>query len=128
MKKIFVFVALIIILFSGCGKEKYYPETGKVISVSGDVVTVETCTGNLFEFYGAEDWMIGDCVSMILNSCGTPTVEDDEILKVKYSGAGNFSRFFLCGHPYIIRICIIYDLSGRNGILYQAVYYTVWKH
>ena len=98
MKKIFVFVALIIILFSGCGKiEKYYPETGKVISVSGDVVTVETCTGNLFEFYGSEDWMIGDCVSMILNSCGTPTVEDDEILKVKYSGAGNFSRFFYAG-------------------------------
>ena len=95
MKKIFVFVALIIILFSGCGKiEKYYPETGKVISVSGDVVTVETYTGNLFEFYGSEDWMTGDCVSMILNSCGTPTVEDDEILKVKYSGAGNFSRFF----------------------------------
>lgn len=96
-KKVFVFVALIIILFSGCGKEKYYPETGKVISVSGDVVTVETCTGNLFEFYGSEDWMIGDCVSMILNSCGTPTVEDDEILKVKYSGAGNFSRFFYAG-------------------------------
>ncbi len=125
-KKAFVFVALIIILFSGCGEEKYYPETGKVISVSGDVVTVETCTGNLFEFYGSEDWMIGDCVSMILNSCGTPTVEDDEILKVKYSG--RFFPLFLCGNPYIIHICIIYDLSGRNGILYQAVYYTVWKH
>ena len=85
-KKVFVFVVLIIILFSGCGKEKYYPETGKVISVSGDVVTVETCTGNLFEFYGSEDWITGDCVSMILNSCGTPTVKDDEIEKVKYSG------------------------------------------
>lgn len=63
-----------------------YPETGKVVSISGDAVTVETSTGNLFEFYGSEDWFVGDIVSMIMDSCGTVQVNDDVIITVKYSG------------------------------------------
>ena len=44
--------------------------------------------------------------------------------KSQVQRSGKLFPLFLCEHPYIIRICIIYDLSGRNGILYQAVYYT----
>jgi len=63
-----------------------YPETGVVVEIHDDIVVVETSTGNLFEFYGSEDWFVGDIVSMIMDSCGTANVKDDVIITVKYSG------------------------------------------
>ena len=89
MKKLMILILAIAIVACtcSCGKSStLYPETGKVVSISGDAVTVETSTGNLFEFYGSEDWFIGDCVSMIMDSCGTAEVNDDIIITVKYSG------------------------------------------
>lgn len=87
MKKLLIIILAITIIACtcSCGKSTLYPETGKVVSISGDVVTVETCTGNIFEFYGAEDWSIGDCVSMIMDSCGTQMVTDDIIIDAYYS-------------------------------------------
>ena len=89
MKKLMILILAIAIVACtcSCGKSStLYPETGKVVSISGDVVTVETCTGNLFEFYGAEDWMVNDCISLIMDGCGTEEVNDDVIIAVKYSG------------------------------------------
>lgn len=65
----------------------FHPETAKVkeTNENSDIVTVETATGNLFEFYGCEDWEIGDLCSMIMWSKFTPKVEDDVIFKVRYS-------------------------------------------
>lgn len=86
MKKLILILAIVIIAcVCSCGKSTLYPETGKVVSISGDAVTVETSTGNLFEFYGSEDWSIGDCVSMIIESCGTQKVTDDMIIDAHYS-------------------------------------------
>ena len=62
-----------------------YAETAKVISVENDVVAVETSTGHIFTFKGAEDWEIGDCASLIMNSRETQYVDDDEIIKADYS-------------------------------------------
>lgn len=85
-RKRFLILAILIVCMCSCGKSStLYPETGKVVSISGDAVTVETSTGNLFEFYGSEDWFIGDCVSMIMDSCGTQKVTDDMVIDAHYS-------------------------------------------
>lgn len=88
MKKLLIIILAIAIIACtcSCGKSTLYPETGKVVEICNDVVTVETSTGNLFEFYGSEDWMIGDCISLIMDGCGTAEVNDDVIITVKYSG------------------------------------------
>lgn len=66
----------------------FYPETAIVreVSATTDLVVVETSTGNLFVFRGAEDWMEGDAVSLIMDSRATEEVEDDEIVSTKYAG------------------------------------------
>lgn len=88
MKKLLIIILAIAIIACtcSCGKSTLYPETGKVVEICNDVVTVETSTGNLFAFYGAEDWFVGDIVSMIMDSCGTTEITDDMIIAVKYSG------------------------------------------
>lgn len=88
MKKLLIIILAIAIIACtcSCGKSTLYPETGKVVEICNDEVVVETCTGNLFAFYGAEDWFVGDCVSMIMDSCGTTEITDDIIITVKYSG------------------------------------------
>ena len=89
MRKVAIIIIFILatMILTSCssGKSTLYPETGKVVSISGDAVTVETSTGNLFEFYGSEDWFIGDCVSMVMDSCGTQRVTDDIIIDAHYS-------------------------------------------
>lgn len=64
-----------------------YPETAMVTKLNRkkDIVTVETATGNRFEFYGCEDWERGDLCSMLMYSKGTKKVRDDVILDVRYS-------------------------------------------
>ena len=89
MRKILILIlilATLLALVSACGKSTLYPETGKVVEICNDTVSVETSTGNVFEFYGAEDWFVGDCISLIMDGCGTANVEDDVIITVKYSG------------------------------------------
>lgn len=65
-----------------------YANTGRVMAVSAgtDTVIVEDYSGNLWAFYGAEDWMEGDCVSLVMGDNATPELTDDEILSVRYSG------------------------------------------
>lgn len=89
MKKLMVLILAIVIIACAtcsCGKSTLYPETGKVVEICNDTVSVETYTGNVFEFYGSEDWMIGDCISLIMDGCGTAEVNDDVIITAKYSG------------------------------------------
>ena len=89
MKKLLILILAIAIIACAtcsCGKSTLYPETGKVVEICNDTVSVETSTGNIFEFYGSEDWFVGDIASMIMDSCGTAEVNDDVIITVKYSG------------------------------------------
>lgn len=69
-------------------RSDFYPETAIVreVSATTDLVVVETSTGNLFAFRGAEDWEKGDAVSLIMDSRATDMVEDDEIVSTKYAG------------------------------------------
>lgn len=67
--------------------KNYYAMTAEVIGVSEerDIVTVEDYNGNLWEFYGAEDWHKKDCASLLMDSKGTDTIKDDEIIKATFS-------------------------------------------
>ncbi len=68
------------------GQETYYPTTMTVTSVKNDIVTLEDFNGYVWEFEGAEDWLVGDICACIMNDKGTPSILDDEIVKTKYCG------------------------------------------
>jgi len=65
-----------------------YPATLVVTQINEetDTVTASTATGFVYEFYGVEDWMVGDLCSAIMNDNGTPEITDDRIEKCQYSG------------------------------------------
>jgi hypothetical protein len=65
----------------------YYALTAQVVKIdrAQDIVTVEDSVGNLWEFYGVEDWEIGDCASMVMDDMGTDRIYDDEIVNVRYA-------------------------------------------
>lgn len=87
MKKL-IALTLVLIALCGVATAEIYPETAKVVEVdyNTDTVTVETFTGFLFAFEGCEDWMIGDCASLIMEDNGTELVYDDEIIMAQYGG------------------------------------------
>lgn len=65
----------------------YYALTTCVVEVDrdNDIVTCEDSNGNLWEFYGCEDWQEGDCASLLMNSRGTASIYDDAIEGARYS-------------------------------------------
>lgn len=89
MKKILLpmLIALVVISTTSCGAE-IYPRTMVVTEINeeADVVTLTDAVGFEWEFYGVEDWAIGDICSCIMNDNGTENIEDDEIVKTRYNG------------------------------------------
>lgn len=69
-------------------KSQMYPECGVIIKIDKrrNTVTFQTQNGNMFAFYGTEDFLVGDLVAVIMDDNGTPKVSDDKIMDVKYSG------------------------------------------
>lgn len=63
-----------------------YPDAMAVTEITDDLVTIETATGNQFQFYGAEDYDEGDLVAVLMYSRGTENVTDDIIVRVRYAG------------------------------------------
>lgn len=99
MKKLTTIITVIVIILSACillafagnAEEKApetYANTARVMAISygTDTVVVEDYNGNLWAFYGTEDWMEGDCVSLVMSDEGTEEIVDDVILSVRYSG------------------------------------------
>lgn len=97
--KILVWVVTIVIIggtsvfLYGVIKEKQnkpqtYPMMTVVVDISraNDNVTVKDFNGNLWQFKGCEDWMIGDICSCIMDNKGTEEIKDDEIIDIKYDG------------------------------------------
>lgn len=68
--------------------DEIYPLTTVVVSVDAenDVVTCIDYNGNLWEFYGCEDWEQGDIASLLMKNCGTAEIFDDEIIMANYCG------------------------------------------
>ncbi len=69
-------------------KSREYPDCGVIIGTDEekDLVTIQMQNGNMFDFYGIEDYFLGDLVAVIMNDNGTPEVYDDEIVSTKYVG------------------------------------------
>jgi len=67
--------------------EQFYALTCKVVEIDKehDTVTMEDSTGHRWEFYGTEDWEINDCVSAMMDDCGTDSIFDDKIVSARYS-------------------------------------------
>ena len=67
-------------------KHHYYANTAVVteIDYANNLVTVEDSTGNTWQFTETEDWKFSDTCSMLMDSKGTPNINDDEIIQVTY--------------------------------------------
>lgn len=66
----------------------FYPSCGVVTEINRteDYVVYEEFNGNLFSFYGAEDYEVGDIVATIMSDKGTECVYDDEVISARYCG------------------------------------------
>ena len=62
----------------------YYSLICEVVTVDNDNDTVicEDCNGNLWEFYGIENWEVGDYVNLLMYDCDTVDIYDDKIQSV----------------------------------------------
>ena len=69
------------------------PMTAKVVELDreNDIVTVENAGGFRFAFCGCSDYCLGDYVSAIMHTNGTPGIADDYFVKVHYSGYCDYS-------------------------------------
>ena len=66
-----------------------YPLTAHVVELDhdADVVVCVDWAGNGWEFYGVEDWQVGDFASLLMDDNGTPnTIYDDVITMTHYAG------------------------------------------
>ncbi len=85
-----VFIPLFIIfalVFAFANAGVIYPDAMEIIAIHQNIVYLETATGNIFTMAGAEDYQVGDIVSVIMFTNGTDeTVRDDEIIRAVYSG------------------------------------------
>lgn len=92
MKNLFKIIAIAILIATVMSapntnkKSEIYSQTMTVIEIENDIVTIEDPNGFTYQFDGAEDWMIGDICSCLMDSKGTKTIFDDEIINARYSG------------------------------------------
>ena len=68
--------------------EDVYAITTVVVELNhrNDTVTCQDFNGNLWVFYGVEDWLVGDVATLIMWNAETDTIYDDEIVHAYYSG------------------------------------------
>ena len=71
-----------------------YALTAQVIAVDrpNDLVYAEDFNGMIWSFYGCEDWLAGDCCSLLMDSMGTAIIYDDQIINARY-GAWDLKRW-----------------------------------
>lgn len=94
MKKFVAIVLALVFCVAACGVasaayQGLYARSTVVVKLDyeNDVVVVEDFNGNLWEFTGCEDWIVGDICSMVMYDNDTPqTIYDDEIVDVRYDG------------------------------------------
>ena len=68
--------------------ETLYPLTVRVSTIDREADTVECVdgAGNVWEFFGCEDWQEGDFAALLMNDKGTSSIYDDEIITARYAG------------------------------------------
>ena len=84
-------IAFIIALLAALGLS---PMTARITDLNRtqDIVTIEMANGLTYQFYGCEDYCVGDYVSAILYDNGTKgNATDDIIVSVHYSGYSDYA-------------------------------------
>lgn len=67
----------------------YYSTAAEAVKIDRkhDTVTVKDANGNLWEFYGIEDYEKKDLICMLMDNNGTPeNIYDDIIVATRFSG------------------------------------------
>ena len=93
MRKINVALVIVLLLIvsvkaDASTNNTIYTKCMKVTSLNyeEDIVTCETSTGYVFEFYGCEDYFINDLILCTMDNKGTKEIFDDEIIDTCFSG------------------------------------------
>ena len=96
MKKVICALMVLELLVAGAAMgrakgetiEDVYAITTVVVELDhrNDTVTCQDFNGNLWAFYGVEDWMVGDVATLMMWNAETDTIYDDEVVGVYYSG------------------------------------------
>ena len=94
MKKKEITISVIIILLLAAlsipasNPNFLYPKACIITAIDyeKDLVTIETASGLIYEFYGVEDYDTGDLVAVLFFGGVTEKVTDDIILMHRYSG------------------------------------------
>lgn len=88
-------IVVLTIIFATEFHDKYFNKehlysistTVTAIDRENDVVTVtEINGGNIWEFYGVEDWEVGDSCALTMYDNKTEQIFDDEIIRTTYCG------------------------------------------
>lgn len=100
MKKstaIVVIILVAVLVFGLCGaftnqllatvRTNTYAMTCEVVELDceNDLVILVDANGFEWAWEGIEDWQIGDCASMLMDSNGTAEIFDDVILSMNYN-------------------------------------------
>ena len=96
MKNIVSLILIIIFIIAACAcglttnhnepkaTNDTYTKTVEIIEVDtqNDTVVCADTNGEAWEFYGTENWSEGDFAILTMNTNGTDTIYDDEIINV----------------------------------------------
>ena len=68
-------------------KHEYYALATVVVELApkDDLVIVEDSNGNLWAFYGVEDWQVGDNANLLMDTQDTESVYDDAVVGATYA-------------------------------------------
>jgi hypothetical protein len=71
--------------------DRYYPLTGIITANSDTIVFIDSVGNEWHTSIDAEDYFIGDTISVIVDNMGTETIYDDEIV----DGSDRYCNFAL---------------------------------
>lgn len=85
MKTIIIIIAMLcnFLVPSAVMKSQLYAKSLLCVDISQDVATFEDMRGDLWQV-DAEDWATGDHAAAIMSDAGTPEIEDDVIVSIRY--------------------------------------------
>ena len=76
-------IVVLTIIFATEFHDKYFNKE-HLYSISTTVTEINN--GNIWEFYGVEDWEVGDSCALTMYDNKTEQIFDDEIIRTTYCG------------------------------------------
>ena len=85
-----IMVLMVVVLMVVCVNAfaEDYAMVTKVVKVdySTDLVDVVDANGNIWQFYGCEDWDVNDLCACLMDDNNTEIIYDDVIVSCRYCG------------------------------------------